>query len=68
MSRQLLQDNSGRLLGWIVTESNGNQAIYSVNGRLLGRYSVFSNLTTDVDGKLVGRGNLLSSLLIDWRG
>ena len=59
---EVLRDRSGAKTGEIrITGSR--QAIYDLNGHVLGRYAAQSNFTYDEYGRIVGRGNLLTTLL-----
>lgn len=63
MSRFLLKDNMGRIIGDISEQSNGNKILKDANGKILGTYCAMTNLTKDSCGRLVGRGDLLAMLL-----
>ena len=63
MTKQLLRDRAGRLLGWIETDSRGKQYLRDKAGRLLGWYDPALGSIYDRAGRLVGRSNILLTLL-----
>lgn len=61
--RQALNDHTGRVLGYIDSDAQGNLRLTAATGRLLGTYRPSINQTYDATGRMVGTGNLLSMLL-----
>jgi hypothetical protein len=62
-TQQQLRDSGGRLIGTIITRSDGKQEIRNPGGQLKGTFDPKQNQTRDAGGRLVGTGNLLVSLL-----
>ncbi len=63
MATQDLKDSRGFLLGRIVTDQNGLQAIQDAKGFKKGWYDPRTNTTYRANGFRVGTGNLLATLL-----
>lgn len=63
--REEIRDSRHRLVGLIITQSNGIREARDPSYRLLGRYYPKSNETRDPSYKLVSRGDSLSALI--WR-
>lgn len=63
MTRTPVKDFYGRILGWIVTESDGRQKALDFKGRLLGTYYPDRGTTNDFYGRVLYRGNMLASLI-----
>ena len=63
LSRILLRDKNGRIIGDLKIESNGNKVLRDDKGFILGTYNSTTNLTKDFYGYIVGQGDVLSILL-----
>ena len=63
MKREPIKEWSGRIIGWIETESNGDKRITYFSGRILGFYKANYDQTTDFYGRIIGRGDQLMTLL-----
>ena len=63
MSRVLLRDKSGKIIGDLKTESNGDKILRDDRGYILGTYKKSTNLTKDFNGYIVGQGDVLGMLL-----
>ena len=63
MQKSDLRDKNGKLLGWIVTNSDNSQELRDQNGNILGFYDARTNTTKDKNQQLVGKGNILTTLL-----
>jgi YD repeat-containing protein len=55
MNKEILKDGIGRLLGSVVTESNGSARAYNARGQLVGRYDAVTKQAWNDSGQLVGR-------------
>ena len=63
MSQEYLKDRLGKVIGRIVTQSDGKLVLYSRLSERLGTYNPRDNVTKDRLGRVVGKGNLLTMLL-----
>jgi hypothetical protein len=62
-SEERIRDRGGITIGYIITESNGDQRIQGADCMTLGYYFVESNTTTDSHYSTIGEGNQLMRLL-----
>lgn len=58
-----IREFSGRILGWIEDDGQGNQQIRDFVGHILGSYRKSEDKTRDFYGRIIGSGNLLTMLL-----
>lgn len=63
VSKVLLRDKTGKIIGDLKTEPNGNKVLRDGNGFILGYYIKSMNLTKDFRGFIVGQGDVLGMLL-----
>lgn len=63
MTRTILQEPSGKPIGWLDVYADGKRQIHKPCGTPLGFYNPTSNTTHYMSGSMVGRGDLLTSLL-----
>lgn len=64
MSRETLRDFSGRIIGYIDTDtSTGNQTGRDFYQKIVGYYDAKEKVTRDFYQRIVGRGNMLSALV-----
>ena len=63
MSRVLLRDKGGKIIGDLKTEPNGDKVLRDGQGYILGTYKKSTNLTKDFQGYIVGQGDVLGMLL-----
>lgn len=63
MQKAELRNASGKLIGWIETESSGKQTGRGATGSPLGYFDAKNNVTHDVRGKRIGTGNHLATLI-----
>ena len=59
----IIRDFSGRIIGRVETDGNGNQTVRSFYGEIVGRYDAQRDVTTDFYGKILARGNIAVGLL-----
>ena len=57
MAREAVKDWTGKVLGWVDTDSRGNQTVYNFGMRVLAKYDAQNDRTTDFAGKVLSRGN-----------
>lgn len=58
-----IREFSGRIIGWLEEDKDGNQQLRDFYGRILGTYEKKRNQTRDFYGRILGQGNTLSMLL-----
>ena len=63
MSRILLKDKMGKIIGDLKIEPNGDKVLRDYNGNILGTYKKSMDLTKDFYGNIVGYGDVLTVLL-----
>jgi hypothetical protein len=63
MQTEDLRDRNNRVIGRIITRSDGVMEIRDPVNRLKGTYHPKTNETRDPVNRLVGKGNLLATLL-----
>ena len=61
--KEAIKDWQGKILGFIETDSSGNQILRDFYGKILGRYNASLNITQDFYGRQVGKGNIIMTLL-----
>ena len=57
MGREAVKDWTGKILGWVDTDSKGNQIVYNFGLRVLAKYDAYNDRTTDFAGKVLSHGN-----------
>jgi len=62
--KETIRDWSGRTIGYIDHESNGDKKVTDWSGRTLGYYRKSSDTTVDWSGRILYRGDMASALLI----
>lgn len=63
MSRELVKDFYGKILGSLETQANGDIIARDFYGKILGRWDKQMNVTKDFFGKIIARGNITSGLI-----
>jgi len=64
MTKETIRDRTGRIIGYIVTESNGNAYSEKFVGGRVGTYNKYTDEVYKFAGGYVGKGKgLLASLL-----
>ena len=61
--REAIKDYSGKIIGWVETQSNGNKILRDFPGRILGKYVRNIDATLDFNGRKVAQGDCLMMLL-----
>ena len=54
----------GKILGYVIEESNGNKRAVEFGGRILGTYEKSTNTTRAFGGKIVAFGDVVSGFLL----
>jgi hypothetical protein len=64
MSREIVRDRAGRVLGWYEDNGiSGRSNARDANGKWVGCYDKRLNETRDAAGRLLAKGNVLPSLI-----
>lgn len=63
MVKNPVRDFSGKILGYIQIEDNGDKKALDFTGKILGYYKSQFNMTTDFYGRVIARGDMVSSLI-----
>lgn len=63
MAKETLRDWTGKIIGFVETDSSGNKVLRDFYGRILGKYDKPMNVTRDFYGRVVGKGDILMTLL-----
>lgn len=58
-----VRDWTGRVLGFVETDKNGNQTVRNFGGKVLAYYNKNRDWTTDFAGKVLSRGNTAISYI-----
>ena len=61
--RETIKDYSGRIIGFMESQSNGDIIVKDAYGKILGRYDAATNTTKDVHGRILFKGNMAGSLI-----
>ncbi len=60
---QIVRDFTGRIVGYIETDFQGNKIVRDFYRVVLGKYDKKNNVTRDFYGRIVARGDVSSSLI-----
>lgn len=63
MAKETISEYSGRVIGYIETQSNGDKKVTDYRGVILGYYKKAQNVTTDFSGRILYRGDMSAALL-----
>lgn len=61
--KEPIKDCSGKILGFIETDSCGNKILRNFHGEILGKYNKSLNVTQDFFGRQIAKGNCIMMLL-----
>lgn len=62
--RETIREFSGRVIGYLDYEANGDITVKEFSGRVLGKYERSSDTTKDFYGRILYHGNMASALLV----
>lgn len=65
ISREPVREFGGKIIGWVETDSEGNQDIRNFYGVIIARYDARINVTRDFYGKVLTQGNTASGQLFN---
>lgn len=60
---QVIRDFSGRIVGYIETDAQGNKIVRDFYRVILGKYDKRNNVTRDFYGRVIARGDASASLI-----
>lgn len=63
ISKEPIRQFSGKIIGYLETDKDGNQQARDFYGKILGTYDKKFNVTRDFYGKIVGKGNQVIGLI-----
>lgn len=63
MTKIPVREFSGKIIGWIETDNNGNKTIRDFTGKILGRYDKKFDVTRTFTGTIIARGDQSGILL-----
>ena len=63
ISKEAVRVFSGKIIGYIETDKNGNQQARDFYGKILGTFDKQYNVTRDFQGRIIGRGNQVAGLV-----
>lgn len=63
MNYEYIKNFTGKILGKVVTEPNGNKKAMNFEGQILAKYNKKMNYTTDFYGKILGKGDLTEAII-----
>lgn len=63
VSKIAIREFSGKIIGWLETDKDGNQQIRTFTGKILGKYDKTFDVTRTFTGKIVSKGNTVTGLL-----
>lgn len=63
IQRERVKDWTGKLIGFIDTDNEGNKVIRDFYGKIVGKYNKRLNITQDFYGRTVARGDQSSMML-----
>lgn len=63
ISKEPIREFSGKILGWLETDKDGNKQVRDFSGRILGTYDKKFNVTREFNGKILTQGDTLIGLL-----
>ena len=63
MTRETIRDFNSKILGYIMTDDNGNKTVTNFYSKILGRYDAQRKVTVDFYGRIVAHGDASVSLI-----
>ena len=63
ISKDVIRLFSGKIIGYIETDKDGNQQARDFYGKILGSYDKKLNVTRNFYGRIIGKGNQVSGLI-----
>lgn len=63
MNYEYIKSFTGKIIGKISTESNGDKKAMTFEGQIIAKYNKKMNYTTDFYGKILGKGDLTEAII-----
>lgn len=63
VSKEAVRLFSGKIIGYIETDKNGNQQARDFYGKILGTFDKQLNVTRNFYGRILGKGNQVAGLI-----
>ena len=63
MDREVIKDYSGKIIGYLEKQPNGDIIVKDFYCKILGRYDKAMDVTKDFYGKILFRGNMATALI-----
>ena len=63
VSKDRIKDWTGKIIGTIETDKNGDKTVRDFYGRIKGRYNKRADVTTDFYGRRIAKGDQCAMLL-----
>ena len=63
ISKEPVRLFSGKIIGYLETDKDGNQQARDFYGKILGTYDKKFNVTRDFYGKIISKGNQVAGLI-----
>jgi len=57
VSREPVREFGGKIIGWVETDTQGNQEVRNFNGTIIARYDARIKITRDFYGRELTKGN-----------
>lgn len=63
ISKTAVREFSGKIIGWVETDKDGNQQVRTFTGKIIGKYDKSLDCTRTFTGKIITKGNTAVGLL-----
>lgn len=63
ISKEYIRDYTGKCLGTLETQQNGDIIVREFSGKMLGKYDKAANVTRDMSGRMLYKGNMAAMLI-----
>lgn len=63
MGKEYVKARNGYILGWIITEPNGDKKACMFNGEIVAKYKKSLNITTSFTGAILSRSDTCSAVI-----
>lgn len=63
MQEETIREFSGKIIGYIETDAQGNKTVRNFYRQIVGRYDANAKVTRDFYGRIVAKGDVSTGLL-----